>query len=180
MSDENPSLNECLFFAREKGEPVGMIVIGGAAMGLYGLQRGTLDIDAEISCSPEFYGALVRHLQQKGILFNIGDNIDHWGVVPLPEGYRERAREVLTTGGVTVKVLDPRDYIASKLRRGTDQDMEDSLGVARLFSLSAADVSKHMESIRYPLSEESFFFRKRLEGFLEILERGPVPSGDLD
>lgn len=167
-----PSLNECLFFAQERGKPIGLIVIGGVAMELYGLPRGTLDIDAEISCDPDFYGDLVHHLKEKGILFNIGDDIDHWGQVPLPAGYRDRAQTILSTDIATVKVLDPLDFIASKLRRGTDQDLEDALKVARHFSLSETDVERHMTMIRFPLSEETFFFKKRLESFLETLGRG--------
>lgn len=33
---------------------MGLIVTGGIAMELYGLPRGTMDIDAEIACDPYF------------------------------------------------------------------------------------------------------------------------------
>lgn len=165
-----PSLQECLFFAREQNHPVGLIVIGGVAMELYGLPRGTMDIDAEISCDGVFYEKLVRHLHGRGIQFNIGDDIDHWGLIPLPSGYRDRARTIYDEDGTVVKILDPLDFIVSKLRRGIDQDLDDALAVARHFSLSSHDISEHMGKIKYPMSEETFLFRKRADLFLETLE----------
>lgn len=154
------SLNECLVFAKNQEFPIGLIVIGGVAMELYGLPRGTMDIDAEISCDSDFYEALVHHLKEKGIQFNIGDNIDHWGVVPLPSGYRERARRIFEDHGTEVKILDPLDFIFSKLRRGVAQDMEDALAVARHFALSSQDVSDHTNKVNFPLSDETFLFKK--------------------
>ena len=180
LTPEIPALKECLFFAEEKGSKLGLLVIGGVSMELYGLPRGTLDIDAEISCSQDFYEELVRHLREKGFLFNLGDDIDHWGVIPLPEGYRERAQTVLSIGQSVVKVLDPLDFIASKLRRGIDQDLSDARAVALRFSLSSHDIASHMTKIRFPLSEETFMFKKRLTVFLNDLEANPdiPPPGD--
>jgi hypothetical protein len=120
---ETPSLRECLLFARAEGSPIGLIVIDGVAMELYGLPRGTLDIDAEIRCEPSFYERLVRHLSDREIQFNIGEDIDHWSVVPLPTGYRRRTKTIYREKGVVIKVLDPLDFIASKLLRGIDQDL---------------------------------------------------------
>jgi hypothetical protein len=180
LTPDIPALKECLLFAGERGSALGLLVIGGVSMELYGLPRGTLDIEAEISCSPDFYEALVRNLREKGFPFNLGDDIDHWGVVPLPEGYRERARTVLTIGQSVVKVLDPLDFIASKLRRGIDQDLEDARAVAHRFSLSAPAIASHMTKIRLPLSEETFLFKKRLAVFLDDpdLNSDVVPPED--
>lgn len=129
-----PSLDECLVFAQKENVPLGLIVIGGVAMELYGLPRGTLDIDAEIACDPDFFEALVLHLKKKGIQFNLGDDVDHRGVIPLPAGYRDRATTVFEKGGTVVKILDPLDFVASKLRRGIEQDLKDALSVSHHFS----------------------------------------------
>lgn len=85
--------------------------------------KGTLDIDAEIRCEPSFYERLVRHLSDREIQFNIGEDIDHWSVVSLPTGYRRRTKTIYREKGVVIKVLDPLDFIASKLLRGIDQDL---------------------------------------------------------
>jgi hypothetical protein len=147
---ETPSLRKCLLFARAEGSPIGLIVIDGVAMELYGLPRGTLDIDAEIRCEPSFYERLVRHLSDREIQFNIGEDIDHWGVIPLPTGYRRRAKTIYREKGVVIKVLDPLDFIASKLRRGIDQDLQDAADIAHRFSLSREKISSDLEKIKFP------------------------------
>ena len=171
-----PSLDECLVFAQKENVPLGLIVIGGVAMELYGLPRGTLDIDAEIACDPDFFEALVLHLKKKGIQFNLGDDVDHRGVIPLPAGYRDRATTVFEKGRTVVKILDPLDFVASKLRRGIEQDLKDALSVSHHFSLSVQSVRTHMEKIKFPLSEETFLFKNRLQLFLEELQMSAGPS----
>ena len=49
----------------------------------------------------------------------------------MPSGYRERAVSVYKSSYLSVKVLDPYDFILSKLRRGTRDDIEDALKVAK-------------------------------------------------
>jgi hypothetical protein len=171
-----PSLDECLVFAQKENVPLGLIVIGGVAMELYGLPRGTLDIDAEIACDPDFFEALLLHLKKKGIQFNLGDDVDHRGVIPLPAGYRDRATTVFEKGRTVVKILDPLDFVASKLRRGIEQDLKDALSVSHHFSLSVQSVRTHMEKIKFPLSEETFLFKNRLQLFLEELQMSAGPS----
>lgn len=118
-----------------------------------------------------FYEKLVLHLKEKEIQFNIGDDIDHWGVVPLPSGYRDRARTIFDEEGTVVKILDPLDFVIRKMRRGIEQDLDDALAIIRHFSLSSKDVSEHAKKIRFPLDNETFVFRKRLGQFLDDLKK---------
>jgi hypothetical protein len=160
-----PSLKECVLFSREEKVPVGLLVIGGVAMELYGLPRNTDDIDAEITCSPDVYERLVLRLGERGIACNISDDIDHWGMIPLPAGYRERAQTVYSERGFEIRILDPLDFIASKLRRAIAQDIEDALLVAEKFNLSMDKISAHLGKIKLPMSTETFGFKKNVNIF---------------
>lgn len=48
-----PYVEKIESLAKSKKERIELLIIGGLAMGFYGLPRHTIDIDAEIKCSME-------------------------------------------------------------------------------------------------------------------------------
>lgn len=158
-------------FLAGRNEPIAIIVISGTAKALFGLPRRTLDIDAEISCSDEAYAALLSFLSAHKIPANIGENISQWGTIPLPQGYRERSAEILRKGSVSIKILDPADYIFSKLARGTELDEQDALDVCAAKGIGVEALRSRLGLVRLPKDPETRFFLERVERFLERLAR---------
>jgi hypothetical protein len=155
--------------AKAKKEPIELILIGGLAMGFYGLTRHTIDIDAEIRCSEEFFLGLVEYLRKENINFNISENINGWGVIPLPANYRERAITVYKSDFLTLKVLDPVDFVFSKLLRGTEEDFNDITQVIKMHTISKNLLIEREKLINYPKDTETLFFKKKFQHLLEII-----------
>lgn len=155
-------------FAKEQGEVVELLIIGGLAMSLYGIPRFTNDIDGEIKCGEQFFYDLIRHLNKKGIVNNLSDNVSGWGIIPLPEGYIERAEKVYKSNNLVVKILDPADFVISKILRGTEEDFRDSLAVIKKYKISKESLIERKELIQFPRDPEVLFFNKKFENLLEI------------
>lgn len=176
MEEGRRELELVVDFLSKKDESITLIVIGGMALDLYGLSRGTRDIDAEIDCSEDTYLELLSFTESQGILINIGEDISRWGLIPLPQGYRERAIKVMTKKGVTVKVLEPLDYVFSKLIRGTDIDERDAEAVCSACNITPEMIEERLRLIALPRDIESRFFLDRTRRFIKRLKERRVTS----
>ncbi len=117
-------------FAKGKNKKLSLILVGALALPFYGVaSRHTRDIDAEI-LEGDLY-ELQEFLEKLGIEADLTENFSGWSVILMPSGYRERAVSVYDSPYLSIKVLDPYDFILSKLRRGTQTDIEDALKVAK-------------------------------------------------
>lgn len=158
--------------------PVEVIIIGRSAMSFYGTIQSTQVIDFEIrGLDDKGFFSLKELLDKEQIIADFGEDVSRWGVIPLPEGYRERARIVMEDGNVRLRVLEPVDFIISKMRRGTAEDEEDAIELCRAFQIKAEDIEDRMKSVNVPRDLESFFFLKRMERFLKNLKE--VTTGTL-
>ncbi len=156
-------------FLRGKNKSAEIILIGGLAMSFYGSPRYTRDIDGEINCEEGLYDELIEYLREKDINFNLSENISGWGMIPLPEGYRERASVVYHGEGLTVKILEPVDFIFSKLMRGTEEDFKDILDVIKKYNISPDKLLEREKLIRYPRDPETLFFKRKFQHLLSLL-----------
>jgi len=147
-----------------------LLLIGGLAMAAYGLSRHTEDIDAEIRCSDKTYDGLANHLKSKGLVLNMGEDISRWGIVPLPDGYRDRATALYKEKNLVLKVLDPLDFIFSKLTRGTELDFADIIDVIKKFRIASGDIHKRDKLVVYPKDPETLFFKKKLKHLFELMK----------
>lgn len=152
-------------------EAVELLLIGGLAMAAYGSPRHTEDVDAEIQCSDKTYDGLVDYLKSKGLAFNIGEDISRWGMVPLPEGYRERATVQYKKGNLVLKVLEPVDFIFSKLTRGTELDFADVVEVIKKFHITSDNIKERETLVKYPKDPETLFFKKKLQHLFELMKQ---------
>lgn len=150
-------------FLKSKGAFAEIILIGGLAMEFYGSSRYTTDIDGEIQCSEEIYFELIDFLKNEKLSFNLSENISGWGIIPLPEGYRKRAKTVYETENLRFKILDPLDFIFSKLLRGTEEDFSDIIKIVEKYKISKDEILKRANLIKYPKDPETLFFRKKLQ-----------------
>ncbi len=155
------------FLSKNTDENIEIIVVGGTAMSFYGDYRTTTDIDAEIlNCPEDLYKASLENLKENKIQFNIDEDFDSWGMVPMPSGYRERANLIYKEDNITVKTLEPVDFIISKLRRGADIDINDAEKIASRNNITEKAIRERASEIEFIKTEETFWFKQRLEMFI--------------
>lgn len=159
---------------------ISFVIIGGLAMQIYmgetssksatkqnsGYHRVTNDLDAEVSASEKDFNLLLDFLHKRKIPCNIGEDIDRWGIVPMPKGYRERAR-IIRKGKITIMVLHPVDFIYSKLRRSSQEDIEDIKAIIGHYGITKEDILKMKELIRFPKDEATLLFNKIFDHLME-------------
>lgn len=158
-------------FAWTRRKSLEIILLGGLAVQYYGMEnRATIDIDAEIKGDIE---GVFTFLKSRNIPADIGENISGWSVVAMPPGYRERVIEIYGDEFLTVNVLDPLDFIIAKLRRFTEEDIEDALFVARKYNIKIEEIAKRAEeAIRNsPKDTALFVFRKNVSIFISNLQK---------
>jgi hypothetical protein len=167
----NEALEKIKHLLEKEGKSIELTLIGGLSLSFYSANdtRSTVDIDGEIFCDNETYEKLVAFLNSNAIPNNLGDNIDRWNVVPMPDGYRERVLTVKKEKNLTLKILEPTDFVFSKLRRATVQDLDDAKAVVEHCGISVEQLMDRFKKIQLPKSPESFLFKKNFEYFLNIL-----------
>jgi hypothetical protein len=114
------------------------ILIGGAAAALDGGVRPTADVDFEVRFGgaiavgdPDAFAGAVRAAERaSGLAGQFSEDLSAWSPVAMPP-YRTHTRRWKAFGPITVSLLDPPDYIVSKLRRGAAHDFTDLILVAR-------------------------------------------------
>jgi len=140
------------------------IIVGGAALLLYGCSiRGTKDIDIEVEAGDLVsLNIAVQRIKDAGIPCDVTGDVSGWGLIPLPLGFRDR---IVKTDLPNIYILEPVDYVLSKLRRGTNIDEQDALSVMQAQGLNADAVRQRAMLIELPLDPVSFRFSQRLEMF---------------
>lgn len=157
-------------FTHDQKSELEIILIGGLALAYYGMEdRATIDIDAEIKGDVD---SLFNFLKSKNIPSDIGEDMSGWSVIAMPSGYRERALTVEKDELLTVKILSPLDFIVAKLRRFTEEDLEDALFVAKRFDIKPEDVQKAADSAikNSPKDTALFVFRGNIELFIKRMQ----------
>lgn len=157
-------------FASQKKEKLELILIGGLSLSFYGIPRHTIDIDAEVHCDSKIFYELIDYLKKHKVAFNISNNISGWGIIPLPAGYAGRAKAVHEGKYVTVKILDPADFVFSKLTRGTEEDFNDALEVIKKRNITEDALEERKKLISFPQDPETLLFRKKFEHLLGLMK----------
>ena len=91
-------------------------------------------------------------------------------MIPLPTGYRKRARTVYKSKYLVIKTLETIDFIFSKLLRGTETDFQDIINVAKKYNITASSLERRQKLVRFPKDPETLFFRKKFSHLLELLK----------
>jgi hypothetical protein len=123
-------------------EPVELHCIGGfAIVAAYGLKRGTNDLDYFTVVPYKRIPDLEKLGGEGSRLANkYKVHVHHAGVAALPEGYRDRMKELFPGRfkNIRLYVLDPYDLVLSKLSRNVERDREDVAFLAKAHNLQAA------------------------------------------
>ncbi len=169
--NEEHIINLLKQFVIERKEPLELILVGALALPFYGVEfRATYDLDAEIETGN--IEELYFFLKEKGFESDLSENIAGWSVIALPSGYRERAEVVYKDNLLTIKILSPEDFIIMKLRRGTNQDIEDALAVAKKQSIKIETLDKLYNKVLEESIKDTavFNFKKIYKVFRKLLQ----------
>ena len=156
-------------YTRQTGATVDVLLVGALALQAYGYQdRLTRDVDAEVVGSVE---ALAGFFKRHQLPADLTENFSRWSIVAMPPGYRERATDLLQQAQLRVRLLAPVDFIISKLRRGTDLDLDDASFVATRFGVTTDHVRQSAEAALAASSQDTalFLFRKTVDLFCQTL-----------
>lgn len=158
-------------YVRQTGRRLDVLLIGRLALYAYGsTEAHTEDVEAELQQDVERVGAF---LKQRGVPSNLSENISGWSIVSLPPGYRERVRVLHERENLRVAVLEPADFVMSKLRRGTDQDFADAEFVVRRYGVTPQAIQAAADAAlaASPKDTALFVFRKEVALFLQRLAK---------
>ena len=163
----NQIVRDLADYHRQTGNTVDLLLIGGLALQAYGYsERVTVDVDGELVGELD---PLMKFLQQRQIPADLGENISGWSIVAMPPGYRERTSVWHEESGIRLRLLDPVDFIIAKLRRGTDQDLDDAEYVSTRYSIlpNAVQASAESAITASPQDTALFLFKKTVQNFCQ-------------
>ncbi|MEW6324208.1 MAG: DUF6036 family nucleotidyltransferase [Nitrospirota bacterium] len=158
-------------FVRDRQRPLEILLAGGLALQHYGMQnRITVDVDAEVRGDLE---GLLNFLRAHQVPADLGENISGWSVVAMPPGYRDRAVTIHQDALLTIKALAPTDLVIAKLRRFTEEDIEDALFVATKHKITVQDVEQAAEeAVRHSIKDTALFlFQGNVRLFIERMRK---------
>ncbi len=168
------NLNKVIVLLREftKGtrKKIEIMFVGGLALHYYGEKdRVTVDIDAEVDGDIE---TLLSFLRSKGIPAHLSSDISRWSIIGLPADYGKRAIQIYEDEFLTVKVLHPVDFVVSKLRRFTEEDLEDALFVTKKFKIKPRDVQNAADKAiaNSPRDTTLLIFKKNIKIFINRMK----------
>ena len=169
-------------FTQGKKASLELILIGGLALHFYGKKdRATADVDAEVKGDLE---ALFLFLKEHHIPSDLSEDFSGWSVIAMPPGYQGRARTVYEDPLLKIKILSPPDFIVAKLRRFTEEDIEDALFVAgKKLTMPLLEIPKIASSDEYNInrwmtSETCHFYvaqRRIYCSLVEVLDLWTAP-----
>lgn len=157
-------------FAQKKRKKIELLLVGGLSLYFYGYRRVTKDIDGEIKCDEKIYIHLLEYLKKEKIIFDLGEDVSRWGIIPLPQDYRKRAKQIYQSKYLLVKILEPLDFVFSKLLRGTEEDFRDIRWVIKKYKISPSQLRERKRMIIFPKDSESLFFEKKFQYLLKSIK----------
>ena len=146
-----------------------MLLVGALALQAHGYRdRLTRDLDAEVVGSID---RLAEYLSRHSIPADLTTNFSGWSIVAMPPGYRDRATDLVHEANLRVRLLAPIDFVIAKLRRGTDQDLDDASFVANRYRLSSDQIHAAAAAAlaASPKDTALFLFQKTVDLFCKSL-----------
>ena len=153
-------------FAHQKKGRLRLILVGALALQHYGMRdRATFDLDAEVNGDLE---GLFQFLRDHQIPADLGEDISGWSVIAMPPGYRDRAVTLYADAHLDIKALSPLDLIIAKLRRFTEEDIQDALFIVEKYNIGVVDIERAAEEAIQNSAKDTalFLFRRNVELFV--------------
>jgi len=158
-------------YTLEEKKQLKIILLGGLALACYGMKdRKTIDVDAEVDGDLE---SLFLYLKRQKIPSDLSENISAWSVIAMPPDYRDRAISIFHSPTLEVRALAPTDFVISKLRRFTEEDIEDALFVIKKYHLDSDQISLAANAaIQHSIKDTMLFlFKKNVGLFLKKMDK---------
>lgn len=156
-------------------QPLRILLTGGAAAILQGVERATFDIDFEVAPKKvddprhdweTIQKAIADTARATGIAPQYSEDIDQWSSIALPA---KDSRLYRRFGKVEVRILNPGLWAVGKLARYLSTDVQD----LRIVLKTAKTLPKSMVKLWgtalgiSPASSSQATFRKQVENFLD-------------
>jgi hypothetical protein len=128
--------------------PARLYLVGGTTMVYEGLRHQSLDIDIDYEVADEHeaeFARVIRQLKEE-LQVNI-ELASPRDFIPLPTGWKERAKYVGRFGQVDVFHFDLYSTALSKIERGREGDYEDVLTMLRSGQITFDELARAFQNI---------------------------------
>jgi hypothetical protein len=136
--------------------PARLYLVGGTTLVYEGLRQQSLDIDISYEVADEHEAEFSRVIRRLKDEMQINVELASPGdFIPLPAGWKERAKYVGRFGQVDVFHFDLYSTALSKIERGREGDYEDVLAMLHGGQITFEDLQHSFENIMPRLERES-------------------------
>lgn len=161
--------------------PARLYLVGGTTLVYEGLRDQSLDIDIHYEVADEHeaeFAQVIRRLKDE-LQVNV-EQASPGDFIPLPSGWKERAKHVGRFGPVDVFHFDLYSTALSKIERGREGDYQDVLALLRSGQIEMRELREAFENIMPRVDRESL--KRNPERFrrnFAVVERMFI-EGELD
>ena len=136
--------------------PARLYLVGGTTLVYEGLRQQSLDIDISYEVADEHEAEFARVIHRLKDEMQINVELASPGdFIPLPAGWKERAKFVGRFGQVDVFHFDLYSTALSKIERGREGDYEDVLAMLRSDQINFDELNRAFQNILPRLERES-------------------------
>lgn len=136
--------------------PARLYLVGGTTLVYEGLRQQSLDIDISYEVADEHESEFARVIRRLKEEMQINIELASPGdFIPLPTGWKERAKYVGRFGQVDVFHFDLYSTALSKIERGREGDYEDVLAMLRSEQINMPELEHAFNNIMPRLERES-------------------------
>jgi hypothetical protein len=136
--------------------PARLYLVGGTTLVYEGLREQSLDIDISYEVADEHEGEfaqVIRRLKDE-LQINV-EQASPGDFIPLPSGWKERAKHVGRFGQVDVFHFDLYSSALSKIERGREGDYQDVMSLLRSGQIEMGELRQAFDNIMPRLERES-------------------------
>ena len=136
--------------------PARLYLVGGTTLVYEGLREQSLDIDISYEVADEHeaeFASVIRRLKDE-LQINV-EQASPGDYIPLPSGWKERAKHVGHFGSVDVFHFDLYSSALSKIERGREGDFQDVLSLLHANHIQMTELREAFENILPRLERES-------------------------
>lgn len=148
-----------------------IFLLGGSSLTWHGVKRETADVDIGLDEAEADPVPLLDAATQAADLIEARlDVMRMTELLPLPEGYAERAEEAIELGNLRVYHFDPYSIALTKLARSAEKDIIDVAAMLRAGLIDCAMLRHHFESVlaryrRHSQRPKIEDFQRKFEAF---------------
>lgn len=159
--------------------PARLYLVGGTTLVYEGLREQSLDIDISYEVADEYeaeFAQVIRRLKDE-LQINV-EQASPGDFIPLPSGWKERAKHVGRFGQVDVFHFDLYSTALSKIERGREGDYQDVMSILRAGQIDLQELREAFNNIMPRVERESL--KRNPERFRRNFAVLEQMAGELD